>query len=95
MLLDTKKNIISNTDITKEYKNCREKAKEMGKVVIFKNNLPDMVLMDIQEYEKTFEMLYSFFDKLEHIEIYETLKGRELSTKKEYTMDDLRKKLKK
>ncbi len=44
--------IVSNSEIIKNYKDCREKAEEFGKIFIMKNNKPDAVLFSISEYEK-------------------------------------------
>lgn len=44
--------IVSNSDMIKNYKSCREKAESLGKIVIMKNNQPDAVLFSISEYEK-------------------------------------------
>jgi hypothetical protein len=46
------KAIVSNSDMIKNYKNCRKIADEMGKIFIFKNNQPDAVLFSITEYER-------------------------------------------
>lgn len=44
--------IISNSDMIKNYKSCREKAESLGKVLVLKNNQPDAVLFSIAEYER-------------------------------------------
>ncbi len=44
--------IVSNSDIIKNYKSCREKAESLGKIIIMKNNQPDAVLFSISEYER-------------------------------------------
>ena len=46
------KAIVSNSEIIKNYKTCREKADEYGKIFVFKNNQPDAVLFSITEYER-------------------------------------------
>jgi len=46
------KSIVSNSDMIKNYKNCRNLAEEMGKIFILKNNQPDAVLFSIAEYER-------------------------------------------
>jgi len=48
----TSKSIVSNSDMIKNYKDCRMKADEYGKIFILKNNQPDAVLFSIAEYEK-------------------------------------------
>jgi len=44
--------IVSNSDMIKSYKACREKAESFGKIFILKNNQPDAVLISAAEYEK-------------------------------------------
>lgn len=44
--------IVSNSDMIKNYKACREKAQGNGKIFILKNNQPDAVLFSIDEYER-------------------------------------------
>jgi hypothetical protein len=46
------KDIVSNSDMIKNYKTCRDKAEICGKLFILKNNQPDAVLFSITEYEK-------------------------------------------
>jgi PHD/YefM family antitoxin component YafN of YafNO toxin-antitoxin module len=46
------KSIVSNSDMIKNYKTCREKAQSNGKIFILKNNQPDAVLFSIDEYER-------------------------------------------
>ena len=48
----TSKSIVSNSDMIKNYKDCRMKADTYGKIFILKNNQPDAVLFSIAEYEK-------------------------------------------
>lgn len=53
--------IVSTSDMIKNYKVCRSKAEEFGKVFIMKNNKPDAVLSSITNYER-------FSDVIEHLE---------------------------
>jgi PHD/YefM family antitoxin component YafN of YafNO toxin-antitoxin module len=46
------KEIVSSSDIIKNYRSCREKAEDLGKIVILKNNQPDAVLIPFNKYEK-------------------------------------------
>lgn len=52
--------IVSNTDIIKNYKKHRDRAEELGKIIVFKNNRPDAVLFSIKEYEKVSDILEAF-----------------------------------
>jgi len=51
------KAIVSNSDMIKNYKSCREKAESLGKIFILKNNQPDAVLFSMREYEKVSALL--------------------------------------
>jgi len=51
------KAIVSNSDMIKSYKTCREKAEVHGKIFILKNNQPDAVLISAVEYEKLSELI--------------------------------------
>ena len=62
------KAIVSNSDMIKNYKACREKAEDYGKIYILKNNQPDAVLFSIAEYERLSEI----------IEYLESLSGKEI-----------------
>lgn len=46
------KGIVSNSEMIKSYRACREKAAHHGKVFILKNNQLDAVLLSAAEYEK-------------------------------------------
>lgn len=46
------KAIVSNSEMIKNYKACREKAETFGKIFILKNNQPDAVLFSINECER-------------------------------------------
>ncbi len=59
-MLIEREEIISATEMVKNFAHCREKAKQYSKVIIFKNNKPDLALVDIDEFEKminTIELL--------------------------------------
>lgn len=49
--------IVSNSDMIKNYKACRDKAEILGKIFVLKNNQPDAVLLSISEYEKISEFI--------------------------------------
>jgi PHD/YefM family antitoxin component YafN of YafNO toxin-antitoxin module len=51
------KAIVSNSEMIKNYKECREKAERLGKIFILKNNQPDAVLFSITEYERLSALL--------------------------------------
>jgi PHD/YefM family antitoxin component YafN of YafNO toxin-antitoxin module len=49
--------LVSNSDMIKNYKGCREKAETFGKIFILRNNQPDAVLFSIKEYERLSEIV--------------------------------------
>lgn len=69
MILSTEA-IVSNSDMIKNYKACRESAERLGKIFILKNNQPDAVLFSISEYER----LSVFLEYLESLEAEEMAK---------------------
>lgn len=59
--------IVSNSDMIKSYKACREKAEGCGKIFVLKNNQPDAVLISAAEYEKL-SVLIEYIDSLDESE---------------------------
>lgn len=70
------RSIVSNSDMIKNYKSCREKAETQGRIYILKNNQPDAVLFSISEYEKLSVILERIedLDEQKLMEIAGTLK---------------------
>ncbi len=60
--------IVSNSEMIKNYKACREKAESCGKVFVLKNNQPDAVLFSLAEYER-FSVLIEQLESLEEADI--------------------------
>ena len=58
------KAIVSNSEMIKNYKSCREKAQTFGKIFILKNNQPDAVLFSIDEYERL-SVLIEYLESLD------------------------------
>ena len=78
--------IIPITEATKHFKATCDKTKELGTTFIFKNNRPDIVMMDITRYEQLFNLL----ETLEHSEIAALVAERRLKdTGKRIPMDDV------
>ncbi len=84
------KAIVSNSEMIKNYKACREKAETFGKIFILKNNQPDAVLFSVTEYER----LSVFIEYMESLEEKDIAKVVELLPKegarKQYSIDHLR-----
>jgi len=85
------KAIVSNSEMIKNYKACREKAESLGKIFILKNNQPDAVLFSIDEYER----LSAFIEYLESLEGHDIEKFIDSLPKeglrKNYSIEHLRK----
>ena len=67
--------IVSNSEMIKNYKECREKTERLGRVFILKNNQPDAVLFSITEYER-FAVIIEHLESLEEeamVKIIESL----------------------
>jgi PHD/YefM family antitoxin component YafN of YafNO toxin-antitoxin module len=60
--------IISNSQMIRDYKACREMVEILGKILIMDNNQPDAILFSVAEYEPL-----SVF-----IECLESLKERDI-----------------
>ncbi len=84
------KAIVSNSEMIKNYKFCREKAESFGKIFILKNNQPDAVLFSIDEYER----LSVLIEYLESLDIKDIVKFTEslpkVGNRERYSIDHLR-----
>ena len=84
------KAIVSNSEMIKNYKTCREKAENFGKIFILKNNQPDAVLFSISEYER----LSAFVEYLESLEEKDIEKFTEslpkFGSRNTYSIDNLK-----
>jgi len=77
MIISTK-TIVSNSDMIKNYKACRERADNYGKLFILKNNKPDAVLLPINKYEKLAEVIeyYESLDEESALKFIESLQKK-------------------
>lgn len=64
--------MVSNSEMMKNYKGCREKAESLGKVFILKNNQLDAILFSVAEYGK-FSALFDYIEALDEEEIAKVL----------------------
>lgn len=84
------KAIVSNSDMIKNYKACREKAESIGKIFVLKNNQPDAVLFSIAEYERL-SALIEYMESLEEIDIKKVVEALpKEGIRKMYSMDNLK-----
>ena len=81
--------IVSNSEMIKTYKTCRDKAEQFGKIFIFKNNQPDAVLFSIGEYDRLSRFIeYLDFLNSEELEtVFRSLPGI-ADRRKEHTETD-------
>jgi PHD/YefM family antitoxin component YafN of YafNO toxin-antitoxin module len=78
--------IIPITEATKHFKDACEKTKMLGTTFIFKNNRPDIVMMDISHYEQ----FISVIEDMEHLEIAAMVEKRKKSDSgKRYSFDEV------
>jgi hypothetical protein len=66
--------IVSNSEMIKNYKACREKAEGIGKIFVLKNNQPDAVLFSINEYKKI-SVLIEYLESLEDKDIAKVIES--------------------
>jgi PHD/YefM family antitoxin component YafN of YafNO toxin-antitoxin module len=86
--------IISNSDMIKNYKACREKAESLGKIFVLKNNQPDAVLFSITEYERI-SVFIEYLESLDEEDIAEFIESLpKEGNRKTYSIDNLRKDIK-
>ncbi|MEI8217402.1 MAG: hypothetical protein WCF96_09940 [Eubacteriales bacterium] len=85
------KAIVSNSDMIKSYKTCREKADVFGKIFIMKNNQPDAVLFSIAEYERIAELI-EYCESLDPDDVAKVIEDLPLAgLRKKYSVKSLRK----
>jgi len=78
--------IVPITEATKHFKDVCEKTKALGATFIFKNNRPDIVMMDIARYEQ----LVSMLEDVEHAEIAALVEQRKSADSgKRFTLDEV------
>ena len=53
----TKQDIVSASELVRNFSKIRTEVKEKSRMIVFKNNKPDLVLLDFSEYEKMLELL--------------------------------------
>ena len=69
----TKQDIASASEVVRNFSKVRGKVKEQSKMIIFKNNKPDLVLFDFDEYEKLLERI----NIMEELLISKTIEERD------------------
>lgn len=84
------KAIVSNSDMIKNYKTCRVKAEEQGKIFILKNNQADAVLFSIAEYERLADII-EYLESLEDIDFIKVIETfPQKGVRSNYSLQNLR-----
>ena len=84
------KAIVSNSEMIKNYKSCREKAEDFGKIFILKNNQPDAVLFSVNEYERL-SIFIEYLESLDGVDIAKFIESLpKEGNRKLYSIDHLR-----
>ena len=60
----TKQEIVSTSEVVRNFSKIRAEVKENSRMIVFKNNKPDLVLLDFSEYEKLLERINIMEDLL-------------------------------
>jgi len=82
--------IVSNSEMIKNYKACREKAEILGKIFVLKNNQPDAVLFSVAEYERLSAFI-EYMESLEELDIAKVIESLpKQGARKNYSMDQLK-----
>lgn len=55
-ILLERESIVSATELVKNFANIRKKAKDGLNMIVFKNNKPDLAILDIDEYANLLKM---------------------------------------
>ena len=79
------KEIVSNSDMFRDYKNIRKKAKELGKIIVMRNNKPDMVLIDFERYKEIVQLI----KKIENLECANEILKSKSKSDKNYTINEV------
>jgi len=81
--------IVSNSEMIKNYKSCREKAESLGKIFVLKNNQPDAVLFPISDYERlsVFIEYIESLDEKDIVKLMDALSNK--NGKKKFSVDNL------
>jgi len=84
------KAIVSNSEMIKNYKACREKAQSFGKIFVLKNNQPDAVLFSVAEYERL-SVFIEYLESLEEKDINKVIESLpKVGNREIYSIDHLK-----
>jgi len=81
--------IVSNSEMIRNYKTCREKAEELGKIFIMKNNQADAVLFSVDEYERLSDII-EYLESLEQEDFLKVIESLPIKgTRRNYSIQSL------
>ena len=82
--------LVSNSEMIRNYKTCRDKAEELGKIFIMKNNQVDAVLFSVSEYERLSDII-EYLESLEELDFLKVIESfPKKGIRKNYTIQSLR-----
>lgn len=64
--------IVSATEVVKNFATIRQQAKRGKNIIVFKNNKPDLAILDIDDYEKLLKVAEQF----ENLQIKQIIEER-------------------
>ena len=83
----TKQEIVSTSEVVRNFSKIRAEVKENSRMIVFKNNKPDLVLLNFSEYEKLLERINIMEDLL----ISKTIEERDKEDDQvRYSFDDIK-----
>ena len=83
----TKQEIVSASEVVRNFSKIRTEVKENSRMIVFKNNKPDLVLLNFSEYEKLLERINIMEDLL----ISKTIEERDKEDDQvRYSFDDIK-----
>lgn len=87
MITYSKEELVSAGELAKHLSKFLNQLRshEQGKIAVIRNNRLEAVLMPIEEYER----LQEGYELLEHLEIYQTVKQREVTPSDEYLSHEM------
>ncbi|MFP4697220.1 MAG: hypothetical protein ACLFMO_00790 [Eubacteriales bacterium] len=59
-----KENIASSTDLTENYDGTYQEVINKGELLIFRNNKPELIVMDLKTYDEKEKLIKKFYELL-------------------------------
>lgn len=82
------KQLVSKSDLLRNYNSCKEKIDEYGEVIVLTNNKPDAVMMDVERYEMLLKAYKQLNEYIDHKSIYNMVQERK-NAKEKTSMEDV------